>query len=48
MEHTHLLLEGVAPDDVPAEFLVAVMDTAEARDLDLRGISIQRPDDPER
>jgi len=45
MDRTHLLLEGVAPDDVPTEFLVAVMDAADACDLDPRGISIRRPDD---
>ncbi|USZ68172.1 hypothetical protein NGM10_00160 [Halorussus salilacus] len=42
MERTHLLLEGVAEDEITTEFLVAVMNAAHERGLSLSGISVRR------
>jgi len=47
MERANLTLEGVAPDELTTEFLVAVMEAADEQDMDLRGISIRFPDESE-
>lgn len=42
MKETTLVLEGVEPRELTAEFLVAVVDAAEAEGLDVRGVSVLR------
>ncbi len=47
MKETTLVLEGVRPDEVTAEFLTRVMDAAEAEGLDVAGVSVVRGGDSE-
>lgn len=42
MKATKLLVEGVAPDEIPADFLTGVMDLADDCGMDVDGISILR------
>lgn len=42
VESTTLVVEGVSPDEITAEFLVAVEEASDAHDLDVRGISVCR------
>lgn len=42
MTDTHLLLEGVAPEAISADFLVGVMDVADECGLDVSGVSVIR------
>lgn len=42
MPDTHLLLEGVDPDDVTAAFLAELSDVADVHGLAVEGISVLR------
>lgn len=42
MKRTTLTFEGVAPDEVTEEFLVAMMNVCEEHRLDVAGISVDR------
>lgn len=42
MKATSLLVEGVSPDEIPADFLGDVLDATEEYGLDVDGISILR------
>ena len=42
MNETHLLLEGVAPEEVSVGFLVGVMDAAEECGMEVEGVSVMR------
>jgi len=44
VKYTHLIIEGVSPDEITTDFLVAVEDASKDHDLDAQGISIQRED----
>lgn len=42
MKETTLVLEGVAPEEVTAEFLTGLMDAADEEGLAVRGVSVRR------
>lgn len=42
MNETHLLLEGVAPEEISAPFLLGVMDAAEECGMEVEGVSVLR------
>jgi len=42
VDSTQLVVEGVSPDEITADFLVAVEEASDAHDLDVRGISVCR------
>lgn len=42
VDSTHLVVEGVSPDEITAEFLVAVEEAATDHDFEVRGISVRR------
>jgi hypothetical protein len=43
VKSTQLVIEGVSPDEITTDFLVAVEEASEDHDLDVRGVSIQWP-----
>lgn len=42
MNATHLVIEGVSPDEITTDFLVAVEEVSTDHGLDAEGISIKR------
>jgi len=42
IESTTLVVEGVSPDEITVDVLVAVEEAMESYDLDVRGLSIRR------
>ncbi|WP_274380990.1 hypothetical protein [Halorussus salinus] len=42
MKSTRLVVEGVSPDEITVDLLVAVEEAAQDHDLGVEGISIQR------
>lgn len=44
MKSTQLVIEGVSPDEITTDFLVAIHEASVEHDLNVQGISIQYRD----